>query len=251
MITTAQFYDNFAPFYELIYLDWEGSVKRQAAQLDAIIKEYSTGTTSSVLDVSCGIGTQAIGLAKLGYKVAASDLSSAEIERAKIEAHRLGAKLEFSVCDMRQAHSHHKLQFDIVLSGDNSVPHLLDDDSILKAFAQFYQCTRPGGLCVITVRDYEKEKLEGGVIRPYAVKEKNGSRFLIFQVWDVEAPLYQVSMYCVEDSGAEAKTTIVRTKYYAVSISRLMSLLKEAGFSGIKRLDQAFFQPVLVAKRAG
>ena len=70
----TDFYAGLAPFYHLIYPDWESSMARQASMLDSIIREFWGGSASSVLDVSCGICTQSLGLAKLGYEITASDL---------------------------------------------------------------------------------------------------------------------------------------------------------------------------------
>lgn len=106
-------------------------MEHQAAMLDALIREIWGDDTASILDVSCGIGTQALGLAKLGYKVTASDLSREEVERAKVEAGRRELKLDISVADMRQAFNHHRREFDLVIPCDNSVPHLLTDEDIL------------------------------------------------------------------------------------------------------------------------
>ena len=75
----------------------------------------------SVLDVSCGIGTQAIALALNGYAVTGSDLSKNAIKRAAEEAAKRNVDTEFSVCDMREAHAHHGTGFDVVVSADNSI----------------------------------------------------------------------------------------------------------------------------------
>ena len=39
-MTPAEFYDQLAPFYHLIYPDWEASMTQQAAALDSILQEY-------------------------------------------------------------------------------------------------------------------------------------------------------------------------------------------------------------------
>jgi 2-polyprenyl-3-methyl-5-hydroxy-6-metoxy-1,4-benzoquinol methylase len=137
------FYDRLAPLYDLIFLDWDASMEQQAGQLAAIIRERWGADVRTILDVACGIGTQSIGLARKGFAVTASDLSTRAIERAKVEARRRGVEIDFSVCDMRAAHDHHRRQFDVVIACDNAIPHLLSDDEILMAFRQMRDCTRP------------------------------------------------------------------------------------------------------------
>lgn len=75
MTDTKQFYAGLAPLFHLIYPNWGSSVQRQAAALDSVIRETLGDGATSVLDVSCGIGTQSLGLAELGYRITASDLS--------------------------------------------------------------------------------------------------------------------------------------------------------------------------------
>ena len=95
------FYDRMASLYHLIFQNWNDSIERQAAQLTSIIQERWGAGSKTILDVSCGIGTQAIGLAQRGFSVTASDLSGGAISRAKAEAQRRGVEIGFSLCDMR------------------------------------------------------------------------------------------------------------------------------------------------------
>jgi hypothetical protein len=151
---------------------------------------------------------------------------------------------------MRRAFDHHGRQFDVVLSADNSVPHLLSDDDILCAFEQFYRCCRPGGGCLVSVRDYENEDLGNRRMIPYGVRVEDGIRYLIIQVWEFDGPIYEISMYFVQDDGSAQPTThVMRTKYYAIGARRLMGLMSKAGFRDIQKLDDAYFQPVIVGTR--
>ena len=93
--------------------------------------------------MSCGIGTQALGLAELGYSISASDLSEKRLSEQK-EAERRKLAIQFSVADMLNAHAQHGAGFDVLISCDNSVPHLLTDDDLLSAFRQFFDCLKPG-----------------------------------------------------------------------------------------------------------
>ena len=75
MSSPIAFYDDLAPLYHLVYPDWEQSLQSQSTALAAIIRRHWGDPIRTILDVSCGIGTQAIGLAGLGYTVTGSDLS--------------------------------------------------------------------------------------------------------------------------------------------------------------------------------
>ena len=241
------FYTELTPLYHLIYPDWHRSIERQASMLNSVIREMWGEDVTSVLDVSCGIGTQSLGLARLGYQVTASDLSSAAVDRARSEAKSQGLIIEFSVADMRTAFNHHARQFDLVISCDNSIPHILTDEGILEAVRQMYQCTRAGGGCIVTVRDYEKEDLSKQQVKPYGIREKDGVRWLLWQVWDPHPPTYDLTMYFVEDRGEPTcKTYVLRSRYYAIGIPKIMALMQQAGFDDVFRLDDRFFQPMII-----
>jgi SAM-dependent methyltransferase len=249
MENIKKFYAGLAPLYHLIYPDWNISIVRQGNMLDAVIRE-NWGDVSDILDVSCGIGTQALGLAGIGYVVTASDLSQDEIDRAKREAADRNFSIMFSVADMRRVFEHYKRQFDVVISCDNSVPHLLSDEDIRCAMKQLYDCTRPGGGCIISVRDYETEDLSEQKIKPYGIREENGIRWLIWQVWDPSPPTYDVTMYFVEDRGKSVcKTYAFKSTYYAIGMSALVVLMQQAGFEDVRRLDGNFFQPLIIGTR--
>jgi SAM-dependent methyltransferase len=249
-MTTGVFYDQLAPFYHLIYPDWEASIARQAADLDGIIREYWGGAVSTVIDLTCGIGTQALGLAARGYAVTGSDLAPAAVERARQEALKRSLALDLSVADLRTAAAHHRKQFDLVIACDNAVPHLLTDAELLRGFEQMFTCARPGGGCLVTVRDYDREDRTGVQVKPYGVRVEGGRRYLVFQVWEFHGDVYDLAMYFVEDAGGrDCVTHVMRSQYYAVGTGKLLALMERAGFTDVRRLDGRFYQPVLVGRK--
>jgi len=46
------FYDQLAPFYHLIYSDWESAIESQATQLSTIIAKYWDTPIPTILAVS-------------------------------------------------------------------------------------------------------------------------------------------------------------------------------------------------------
>lgn len=249
-MSVEQFYDELAPFYHLIFQDWEASIQRQAAALDGLIRERWGDGRLSILDVACGIGTQALGLAALGHRVTASDISAGEVERAEREARHRGVSIRFSVADMREVATHYQEQFDLVIACDNSVPHLLSDEELLATFEQLFACTRSGGGCLISVRDYDKEDRAGVQVKPYGMREEDGVRYILWQVWEFRGLIYDLTMYCVADHGGSNCTTrVMRSRYYAVGTGKLMELMRRAGFVQVEQLDGCFYQPILLGRR--
>src|SRR2546423_11373012 len=99
-MSVVDFYDELAPAYHLIYEDWDTAVEHQSVALDRLIRSRLPDA-QSVLDCSCGIGTQAIGLAGHGYNVHGTDVSERALDRARLEAIRRGLDIAFTACDIR------------------------------------------------------------------------------------------------------------------------------------------------------
>ena len=105
----------------------------------------------------------------------------------------------------------------------------------------------------MTVRDYDQEGRGTGLVKPYGVRERDGRRYAIFQVWDFAGDIYDLAMYFVVDDRASEQlvTHVMRTKYNAISTDHLLALMRRAGFTKAERLDGRFYQPVLVGSREG
>jgi SAM-dependent methyltransferase len=249
-MSITDFYNRLSPFYRLIYPDWDASVQRQASQLDAVIREVWGRQVKTVLDATCGIGTQAIGLSQLGYSVTASDISPRPLERAQQEAARRKLAIKFGLADLRTLSSSYRDPFDLVIACDNSIPHLLSDDEIRVAFVEMYRCTTATGGVLISVRDYDPAECNGTRVVPYGLRTDGQRRFLVFQVWEFHGSTYDLSMYFVEDGGgSDCAVHVMRSKYYAVPVARLVELMSEAGFRAVRRLDDRFFQPLIVGTK--
>lgn len=247
----ADFYDQLSPFYHLIYPDWEAAVTWEADQLDSVIRELWGDQVHTVLDAACGIGTQAIGLAQLGYAVSASDVSQGALERARRTAAARGLSISFRAADLRTLSAQHATTFDLVLACDNTLPHLLTDPEITTALREMHRCCSPGGGVLVSVRDYDPTKSSGTKVVPYGVRVDGGRRYVVLQVWEFHGPVYDLAMYFVEDTGGPTCAThVMRSQYYAIPVARLMELMVEAGFHDVCRLDGRFFQPLLAGRKS-
>jgi hypothetical protein len=75
-------------------------------------------------------------------------------------------------------------------------------------------------------------------------------RWLLSQVWEPNDRTYDVAMYLIEDQGgSDCRTHVFRASYYPVRIARLIELMEEVGFQDVERLDDRFFQPIMVGTK--
>jgi SAM-dependent methyltransferase len=248
---TIRFYDQLAQYYDLIFEDWEASMERQGNVLAALLRERLSDRSAPirVLDAAAGIGTQSIPLAKHGFEVLSRDLSPAAIVRLRSEAEKRNLVIDAAVADMRTVSATIAQRVDAVIAFDNAVPHLLNDGDVLSAFQSFYDCLGPGGVCMLSVRDYASVE-RSDFVHPYGVRWRDGVKHLPLQAWHWRSPThYDVTFYLILDEQPAASVLGVTTQYYAISTDRLLSLLTDAGFVDAQRLNETMYQPILVARR--
>lgn len=245
------FYDRLAPDYHLLYPDWERAVARQGAALATVLRAHGVAPGEPVLDAACGIGTQTLGLIAQGFALTASDLSPGAVTRLQQELDARGLHATLRVDDLRGLSGTATGSQAAVLACDNSLPHLLSDDEILQAFASAWRCLRPGGLLLISVRDYAAIPRVSPDVRPYgAQRDAEGRRFLAVQVWEWDGDCYDLRLYrTVEHPDGRCDTEVLRSRYRAITLDRLAELMAEAGFEAIERRDDVLFQPVLLGRK--
>ncbi|HKO26407.1 MAG TPA: class I SAM-dependent methyltransferase [Solirubrobacteraceae bacterium] len=248
----VRFYDGFAEEYELAYGgNWESAMEQQGATLDALIRDLLPEARAA-LDCSCGIGTQAIGLARCGYRVVGTDISSAEIDRARREAQRLAVNASFSVADFRDL-SGVEGEFDVVISCDNAIPHLLNESDVRRALEQMLSKLRAGGLVVITMRDFDRALAEKPSIAPPVVVPGSPRRVLVrLHDWYADEPFYTVRFLVLTEADGGWLVKEHTTRYRAITRAELAAAATAAGFESIDwPTDRALIgdQQVMTARR--
>jgi SAM-dependent methyltransferase len=255
MVETRQFYDDLASYYHLIFENWDASMTRQGDALATLIRAElgeSQPAAARVLDVACGIGTQTLPLAALGFRLVARDLSPAAVARLQREANARRLVVDAAVADMRQVGASVSGTFDVVLAFDNSVAHLLNDDELLTAFQEFLAVLRPGGAFLCSVRDYDVVQRGEPATHVYGTREDRGQRFQLTQKWFWEDPMHYQATFTVdrETPNGPARDVCAVSRFYAVSTRRLLELMGDAGFQNCRRIDETIYQPILTGRKA-
>jgi len=253
-VDAGDFYDALAPYYDLIFHDWDASMARQgavlAALIDAELGPAAAPASLRVLDAASGIGTQSLALAARGFRVSARDLSEAAIARLRHEAHARALTIDAAVADMRAVAQTVSGPVAVVLAFDNSVPHLLSDADIELAFRQFHAVLHSGGLLLCSVRDYDSVQRGVPAAFEYGERRRAGEVFRLRQEWTWEGTTHYRIAFIIERDGPAGPATVLRTvtRYYAVSVARLLELMARAGFVSGRRLDQTLHQPILIGR---
>lgn len=248
MSGTAEFYDGLAGEYDKLFADWDAATYRQADILDRIFASHGFGRSSTVLDCACGIGTQAIGLARLGYAVTGSDISAAELEEAGRRANAVGVGLNLAKADFRRLKDSVDGEFDIVIAMDNALPHLLSREDLSEAVESIAGMTRPGGLFVASIRDYDAILETKPTYSPPYIRDRECGRQISFQTWDWHGDNYSFVQYIIDD-GEQLAVSRHECEYRALRRGELTELLDGAGFKvrWLMPEETGFYQPVVVA----
>jgi glycine/sarcosine N-methyltransferase len=250
----AAFYEHLAGDYHLIFADWRASVVRQGEQLDRLIRARLGPPPLTVLDCTCGIGMQAIGLALRSYLVHASDLSPAAVERGRREAAGFGVAISWGVADLRTLAQQVEGTFDVVLSCDNALPHLLTDEDLRLAAGAMRAKLRPGGLLLVSIRDYDRLVEERPPATTPGLLDGPDGRRVYFQLWDWRADgrRYTLHLFILKEVEGRWETTHAATEYRALLRDELSAILGDAGFADPRwhaPEESGYLQPIVTALR--
>jgi 2-polyprenyl-3-methyl-5-hydroxy-6-metoxy-1,4-benzoquinol methylase len=245
------FYDNLASQYDKLFLDWQAETQEQAEILDRIFISSGFDKTSKILDCACGIGTQAIGLANIGYNVTCSDISDGEIAEAKDRAAKNNVRVRFEHADFCALSDTFTEKFDIIIAMDNALPHMLTSNDLNTAIKSIVNQIRDGGIFVASIRDYDEIlKEQPPYSPPYIHKTEKGQR-VSFQTWQWNGDNYRLIQYIVDDEES-LQICKFECEYRATRREELTKFLTENGCNNVVWMfpeETGFYQPIVVAKK--
>lgn len=245
------FYDKLASQYDKLFLDWMATTKEQAMFLDEIFSENGFDTTAQILDCACGIGTQSIGLASLGYNVTASDISDSELEEARQRALKNDVKICFEHADFRKLSETFLRQFDIIIAMDNALPHMLTKGDLEIAIKSIINQISAGGMFVASIRDYDVLLMDKPPYSPPYIHKTDSGQRVSFQTWNWKGDRYKLIQYIIEDDKT-LEISKFECEYRAVRREELTKLLVSNGCSSVEwKLPEetGFYQPIVIAKK--
>ena len=245
------FYDELAEQYDKLFEDWQRTIREQAAFLHRLFGAYGFDHTARVLDCACGIGTQAIGLAALGYAVTAADISCAELAQARERADKEQVMIRFAQADFRALEQVFDEHFDIVIAMDNALPHMLTKSDLETAIKSIVGRMAQGGLFVASIRDYDALLTQKPPYSPPYIHSTEKGQRVSFQTWRWQGDNYKLIQYIIEDED-DLRVSKFACEYRAVRRQELTELLLANGCRKVEWLmpeETGFYQPIVVARK--
>lgn len=249
-----EFYDKMAADYLLISTGWAGSSERQGEVIENLIRQaLRTPGPYRILDCSCGVGTQAFGLAMRGHHVTGTDISPGAIQKAQAERAKLGLPVELAVADMRSLEGVNG-PFDAVVSFDNSLAHLVTDADLAFALSNVLSVLRPGGVFLASLRDYDQARQDRPTgTMPRRIVDSFGERVYV-QTWDWsdDGQYYDLRLFVLKRSGESWSARPLETRMRAYTRAEITTELEKTGFASGEWVftgQSGYYQPVLVARK--
>ena len=251
----VQFYDGLSPEYrDGMGWDWEAAVRGEGETLDRFLaQQMSIRGPCDLLDCTCGIGTQAIGLALQGHRVHATDLSALSVQRARQEASRLGVTLTFGVADFRKLEEVVSKLFDVVLTCDNAIAHCLEDEDLDSALASMKGRLRPGGLLLMSLRDYDALLVDKPRFNNEHVHDRSDGRRIAFQLWDWagDARRYRMHQFLIAETRGRYDLKHFETALRALRRDDVIAAVWRAGYRDVhwhEPGESEYYQPIVTAR---
>ena len=251
----TEFYDRLGPeYHDNMGWDWESTMRSEGASLARFL-EKQTGLPGpyTLLDCSCGIGTQAIGLALQGHQVHATDLSTVSVDCARQEADKLGVAMTFGVADFFKLGETVSDTFDVVLSCDNSIAHCLQDEDLEAALTSMKSRLNPGGILLISLRDYAALVVDKPRFNNEHVQDRPDGRRIVFQLWDWadNGRQYRNAQFLIKEADDGYDVKHFETELRVLLRDDIFAALHRAGYEDVNwhvPEESGYYQPIVTAR---
>lgn len=235
-----QSFGDIGTSFDELFQDAEELTRLEALSFDAVLKPRGVQT---VLDCSCGTGIQALGLAALGYRVSASDISNKMIAIVKSKAKQSQLQVEAKRADFRNLRPWAGRRFDAIISGGNSLSvlgHLNEIDQVLKSAMGLLN---QNGVVIIGCRDYGLLRDDRETMLPRRSGFRDGNPEWIFDLRLFGSERVRViNMFVRVVNGHWRLRSFVKSYLY-LSANELAVQMKLAGLSRVEVLDVKGMKP--------
>lgn len=229
----ASYYNTRAERYDELN---ENNSKPVNALLEKILKAHHV---ASVLDLTCGTGSQVFWLSSAGFEVIGSDISLSMLKIAKQKAKLNNLKIKFTQGDCRTVHAG---SFDAVITIFNAIGHLTREDFKLT-LKNINRNLNPGGLYIFDIFNLDYLKTGNNITKLTCdwMTTYNGKNFrkIQFSTISDDGILSSYSTYVYQD-GHSSPTKVskgYKNTLQVYSSTELQDILQKSGFVVLAQTD--------------
>jgi SAM-dependent methyltransferase len=191
-MSVDDFYSELAHDYEWLFPDEtigsQGTVGATSPGskdlLERVLKTLSPGTR--VLDCACGIGSDAVALARRGYNVTASDGSASMVAETQRRSGQFGVEINITQSRWQDLSERVPGSFELILCLGNSMVHTETKSNMLSSLDGIKKVLSPGGVLVIDSRNWELlYDSKPRIIIRNRVIVRHGVRCLSLYIWTI------------------------------------------------------------------
>lgn len=219
-------YNQFASIYQ------RGPYLRFSQLLaESLIPEYLDELgifPQRLLDVACGEGSFAVGMAEKGYTVTGVDYSPQMIALAQERAEDAGVHVDFSVEDMRTLPF--EGEFDLVTCFFDSLNYLLTVQGLHDAFQCAFRALRPGGFYIFDMNTIYGLAVDWMRERTYIQNETDDFIEIHQQDFDYENLIASMTVTVFQKQGDQWERFDETHQERGYPIADIQFLLSEIGF---------------------
>ncbi len=195
--------------------------------IEKILKQHRVKT---VLDLTCGTGSQVFWLSKRGYHVVGSDINAKMLALAKEKAQKQKRDIEFIKGDMRTLKAG---QFDAAITIFNAIGHLTKQD-FEKAIQNIYANLNNRGLYIFDIFNLNYLLKDDNITKLTMDLQKNSgntlAREIQYSTISTDGVLASYDIYISQVGNEAPKTSKAMQTLQVYSANQLKEMLHKNGF---------------------
>jgi glycine/sarcosine N-methyltransferase len=202
--------------------------------LEAAVATLPPG--APVLDCACGIGSDAMALARKGFVVTATDGSPAMAAEARLRSERHGTRMTVFHAQWQDLPQLAPGPFELVLCLGNSLVHAGSSNNRVAALEGMKKVLGPKGVLIVDSRNWELlYRSRPRIVPARKVIERNGLRCSSLYIWtvpdDFEGPCTAEIVLIFEDPETELTHRRYVLEFNPFRHGELADDIRSAGFT--------------------
>ena len=232
---SASQYDDFASDYAWMLSDERMTGEPFAEAHRPLLESLPPG--ARVLDCACGIGVQALAVARHGYRVWGSDASAGMVAEAQRRAREARLDVPFAACAWEDLPEHFAEPFDLAFCMGNAIGHCRGEADMLRSLAGIHAVLKPGGCLVLDTRNWEWMWARKQRFHTFGVRVRDGVRCIPLCVWTLPerwGEPFVVEVVFLLESAGEVTLRCYPVTYHPFPVAQLLAALEAVGFGDIE-----------------